>query len=95
MELIISGYFEVAESDAPTVAGAFEEVTAETAREQGCLAVTASRRDDAPGVFHVYSRWASDADFEHHMTLPHTLAFFDIVRPLVTRPSDLVKLRPL
>lgn len=95
MELMISGYFEVSKDDAPIVAKAFADVTAETAKEEGCLAVSASRRDDAPSVFHVYSHWASDAAFERHMNLSHTLAFFEVVRPLLKSPPDLVRLRPI
>ena len=95
MDLIIAGFFEVAEANAPTVAAAFDAVLGETAREEGCLAVTATRRDDAPGVFHIYSRWVDDAAFDHHLALPHTVAFFDTVRPLLTRPANPVRLRPL
>jgi quinol monooxygenase YgiN len=50
-----------------------------------------STRD--PRLFYIHSRWASEAAFEHHAELPHTVRFLERVQPLIDHPLEVTRSR--
>ena len=95
MELFIFGRFHAREGCEAAVAAALREVAGPSREEQGCLAleVYGSIRD--PRLFYIHSRWRSEAAFDRHAELPHTVRFLERVQPLIDHPLDVTRARPL
>jgi quinol monooxygenase YgiN len=79
------------EGKATEVAAAMREVMAPTREEPGCLAIGGYRSTRDPLLFYIYSRWADEAVFERHATLPHTVWFLEQARPLLDQAFEVTR----
>ncbi|HUO93315.1 MAG TPA: putative quinol monooxygenase [Rhizomicrobium sp.] len=86
MELFIFARAHARKGREADVEHAIREVLPETAKEAGCLAVSAYRSTQDPQLFYIHSRWDSEAAFERHIDLPHTQRFVAAIEPLVDHP---------
>ena len=93
MELFIFARFHAREGEAANVAAAIREVLPLSRAEAGCVAIDgfASTRDSR--LFYIHSRWTSEAAFDHHAELPHTVRFLEQVQPLIDHPLDITRAR--
>jgi len=66
-----------------------------TRAEPACLEIAAYRAQRDPREFFICSRWTSEAAFEAHAALPHTVAFLARVQPLIDHPLDVARTRRL
>jgi quinol monooxygenase YgiN len=44
-----------------------------------------------PRLFYIHSRWVSEAAFEVHADLPHTVRFLERVDALLDQPRDVTR----
>ena len=73
------------------VAVALQKVTLLTCDEADCVAIDVFQSTTDRQLFHVHSRWADEAAFNHHATLPHTIEFIERVDALVDRPREVIR----
>lgn len=95
MELFIFAPFHAAEGKTEAVAAALREVVPPTRAEPGCIAIEAFRSTSDARLFYIHSHWADEAAFERHGGMPHTTQFLTHVEPLLDRPLDVTRARPL
>jgi len=95
VELTIFARFHSRQGREDAVAAALREVVEATRAELDCLAIEAYRSTGDRALFHIHSRWPSEAAFETHARLPHTVRFLDRVQPLIDHPIDVSRTRPL
>lgn len=62
---------------------AIRDVITPTRAEADCLAIHLYRSTRDPGLFFIHSRWRSEAAFDAHARLPHTVRFVERVRTLI------------
>jgi quinol monooxygenase YgiN len=95
MELFIFARFHAREGREDEVAAAIREVVPRSRAEPGCRAIAAYRSHGDSRLFYIHSRWADEAAFELHATLPHTVRFLEKVQPVIDHPLDVARTRPL
>ena len=84
MELFIFGRFHARECCEAAVAGALREAAGPSRAEEGCLSLQVYRSVRDSRLFHVHSRSGlSEAAFDRHAELPHTVRFLERVQPLI------------
>ena len=88
MELYIFGRFHARAGNEASVAEAINDVIVPTREEAGCLNIHAFRSIRDSRLFLIHSRWVSEAAFEIHANLPHTVRFLERVEPLIDHPLD-------
>jgi len=88
MELVVVARFHAREGHEASVAAAIAEVATPTKAEPGCRYYGAYRSKRDPRLFFIVSRWISEAKFESHALLPHTVTFLERVQPLIDHPLD-------
>jgi len=84
MELGIIGEFRARPGSEAAVEAAIRKVIPQSRAEHDCLAITAWRSNRDAALFFIHSRWTSEAAFEAHAALPHTVEFIATVEPLLT-----------
>ena len=94
-ELYIFARFHARPGQEEAVAAAVRTVVVPTRAEPGCLAIYACRSTRDPRLFFIHSRWADEAAFEHHATLPHTVAFVERVAALIDHALDVTRAEKL
>lgn len=94
-ELFIFARLHAKESCAAAVAAALQEVVIPTRAEEGCLGIQAFGSIRERRLFYIHSRWRSEAAFDLHASLPHTLHFVAEVESLLEHPLDVTRTRPL
>jgi quinol monooxygenase YgiN len=77
------------------VAAALAAVIPPTRAEAGCLSIEAYRANADGRLFFLCSNWVDEAAFDAHATLPPTVAFLELVRPLIDHPLDVNRTRRL
>lgn len=95
MELFIFARFHASEGQQDAVAAALREVAVPTRAEPGCLAIGTFQSTRDPQLFFIHSRWADEAAFEIHATLPHTVRFIARVQDLIDHPLEVTRTLPL
>ena len=70
-------------------------IEGEQREEEGCLSLQVFQSTRDPRLFYIHSRWTSEAAFEHHAELPHTVRFLERVQPLIDHPLDVTRARGL
>lgn len=75
--------FEVDQSAASKVAGAFNAAVAQTRAESGCLAFELNREARSPNRFVVHEQWRSFQDFEAHHRAAYTAALRDQINAVL------------
>jgi quinol monooxygenase YgiN len=95
MELFIFGRFHARETREATVAAALREVAGPSRDEEGCLSLQVFQSTRDPRLFYIHSRWTSEAAFELHAELPHTVRFLEKVQPLIDHPLDVTRARAI
>jgi quinol monooxygenase YgiN len=95
MELFIFGRFHAREGCEVAVAAALREVAGPSRAEEGCLSLQVYRSVRDSRLFYVHSRWVSEAAFDRHAELPHTVRFLERVQPLIDHPLDVTRARPV
>ena len=93
MELHIFARFHAREGCEAELAAALLEVAAPSREEPGCLDLQDFRSIGDSRLFYIHSRWESEAAFEIHAELPHTLRFLERVRTLIDHPLDVTRAR--
>ena len=93
MELFIFGRFHAREAHEAAVAAALREVAGPSREEEGCLSLQVFQSTRDPRLFYIHSRWTSEAAFDHHAGLPHTVRFLERVRALIDHPLDVTRAR--
>ena len=61
----------------------------------GCVEIHAYRAARDPRLFFIHSRWANEAAFEIHATLPNTVAFVARMEALIDHPFEATRARLL
>ena len=91
MELYIFARFHAREGCEGATEQALQAVLEPSRQDPGCLAIHAfrSRRDNR--LFHIHSRWANEAAFDNHATLPHTVQFVERMEKLIDHPFDITR----
>ena len=95
MELFIFGRFHARETCEAAVAAALREVAGPSREEEGCLSLQVFQSLRDPRLFYIHSRWASEAAFELHAELPHTVRFLERVQPLIDHPLDVTRAKAI
>jgi quinol monooxygenase YgiN len=95
MELDIIARFHARPGRESEVAAAIQAIAQPTRAEPGCIGYQAVRGTRDPALFFIHSRWKDEAAFEHHATLPHTVAFLATVAPLIDHPLDVARTRQI
>ena len=93
MELFIFGRFHARPDNERAVENAVRDVVAPTREETGCLSIHAFRSMRDSQLFYIHSRWESEAAFDIHAGLPHTVRFLEQVQPLIDHPLDVTRAR--
>lgn len=91
MELYIFGRFRARPENETAVAEAINDVLVSTRAEAGCLNIHAFRSIRDTRLFFIHSRWVSEAAFEIHANLPHTVRFIERVEALIDHPLDVIR----
>ena len=91
MELCIFARLHAVPGNESALEQAIKDVLAPTRKEEGCLAVNAFRSIRDPHLFYIHSRWKSEAAFEVHIGLPHTVRFVDLVEPLLDHAFEVTR----
>jgi quinol monooxygenase YgiN len=86
--LTIFARFYAREGREAEVAAAIAEVVPPTRAEADCLHIAGFRDTRDPRLFFIHSRWPTQAAFEIHAGLPHTVRFLEAVRLLVDHELD-------
>ena len=93
MELFIFGRFHAREACEAAVAATLSEVAGPSREEEGCLSLQVFQSTRDPRLFYIHSRWTSEAAFDHHAGLPHTVRFLERAQPLIDHPLDVTRAR--
>jgi quinol monooxygenase YgiN len=93
--LYIFARFHAREGMTERIAAAMDEMLPPVRAETGCISINVFRSLRDGRLFYVHSRWLNEAAFELHATLPHTLRFIEMVKPLIDHPPDVVRAMPL
>jgi quinol monooxygenase YgiN len=91
MELFIFARFHARKGQEDAVAQPLQEVVVPSREEAGCLSIHAFRSTRDSGLFYIHSRWADEAAFDLHATLPHTVRFIERVELLIDHPLDVTR----
>jgi quinol monooxygenase YgiN len=91
MEMSSFVRFYVFEGREEQLQQALVEVVLATRSEEGCLTIHAFRSERNPRLFLIYSRWKSEAAFDHHAKLAHTLTFLQKIEPFLEQPVDVTR----
>src|SRR5690348_17347601 len=94
-ELYVFARFHAREEMEEKVATAMREMLPPVRGETGCISIEVFRSTRDGRLFYLHSRWADEAAFNLHATLPHTQHFIETVETLVDHPLDVVRVRPL
>ena len=86
--LTIFARFHAREGREAEIEAAIVEVVPPTRAEADCLGIAGFRDTRDPRLFFIHSRWTSEAAFERHAGLPHTVRFLETVRGLVDHELD-------
>jgi quinol monooxygenase YgiN len=95
IELFIFGRFHAREGCEAAVAAALREVAGPSREEEGCLSLQVFKSVRDSRLFYVHSRWMSEAAFDRHAELPHTVRFLERVQPLIDPSLDVTRARPI
>jgi quinol monooxygenase YgiN len=92
-ELYIFARFHAREGCEGAVEQALRAVLEPSREEAGCLTIHAFRATRDSRLFHIHSRWTTEAAFENHATLPHTVQFVERMEKLIDHPFDVTRSR--
>lgn len=92
-ELYVFAPFHARAGEEFGVAQALRSVHAATKEEPGCRAHRICRSVRDAALFYVHSIWSSEASFEQHVGLAHTVRFIKQVEPLIDRPLEVTRSR--
>ena len=91
MELFIFARFHARPGQEDAVATALRDVLGPSSKEVGCLSINAFRSVRDPRLFYIHSRWTSEAAFDIHAELAHTVRFTERVEPLIDHRLDVTR----
>jgi quinol monooxygenase YgiN len=93
MELFIFVRVHARAGEEEKIAAAMREMLPPVRAESGCLGIDVFRATRNPRLFFIHSRWADEAAFDRHATLPHTERFLARVAPLIDHELDVTRTR--
>jgi quinol monooxygenase YgiN len=73
------------------VEAAIRDVLPPTREEPGCIGARAFHSSQDARLFYIHSCWRSEAAFDVHRQLPHTLRFLDVVGALIDHDLDVAR----
>jgi quinol monooxygenase YgiN len=88
-------HFEPRPGKADEFRDALLRVNAPSREEPGCISLNVYESVRGPITFAVHSEWVDEAAFELHAQLPHTVAFLEHARTLVTHEVLAQRLRQI
>lgn len=91
MNLYIFARFHAKPGNEGAIEAALHEVVPPTREEAGCLSINTFRSTRDPRLFYLHSRWADEAAFDLHATLPHTVRFIETIQPLIEHELDVTR----
>ena len=94
-ELFIFARFHAKEAEQDSVAATIQEVLGPTRQEPGCLSIDAFGATEDVRLFYIHSRWKTEAAFDLHARLPHTVRFVEQVQTLIDHPLEVTRTRLL
>jgi quinol monooxygenase YgiN len=74
---------------------AFREVVRATRDEPDCVGIEAFRDLRDSRMFYIHSAWKDEDAFEHHATLPHTVAFIARMKELMDQVFEVTRTEPI
>jgi quinol monooxygenase YgiN len=91
MEQTVFVRLHAREGDESSVEEALREVSGPSREEAGCLSFHTFRAVRDRRLFFIHSRWVSEAAFQEHAELPHTVRFLKRVDALLDQPRDVTR----
>jgi len=91
MELYIFARFHARRGNEFALEQALQRVIVPTRQEAGCLSIQLFRSTRDPRLFYIQSRWADEAAFDLHATLPHMEEFIPRAESLIDHPLDVTR----
>lgn len=73
--IVVTGTFEIGESDVDAAKAAAIAMVAETEKEDGCICYRFYQDIGKPNFFRVYEEWQSDEALATHFKAPHMAIF--------------------
>jgi quinol monooxygenase YgiN len=93
VELFVFARFHARPGAEREVEAALHEVIGPSREEAGCLGIQAFRSTRDGRLFYIHSRWADEAAFDLHASLPHTGRFVERVAAVIDHPLDVTRTR--
>ena len=93
MKLFIFARFHAREGRDSELASTLKAISAATRAEPDCLGHQVFQSTKDPRLFFIHSQWTTEAVFERHIGLPHTVQFVEHVEPLIDHELDVVRTR--
>ena len=91
MELFIFTRLHARPTREKALEDALRYLLAISCEQSGCLDIRAFRSTHDARLFYVHSRWANEAAFEAHVSLPQTLRFNKHVKSLIDHPLEVTR----
>jgi quinol monooxygenase YgiN len=91
MELFIFARFHARPRNETALEQELQRVVRATREEAGCLNIQLFRSTRDARLFYIHSRWADEAAFDLHATLPHTMKFLLRAESLIDHPLDVTR----
>jgi quinol monooxygenase YgiN len=91
MELFVFARFHARPGRQGALEQALRAVIGPTREEAGCLRIQLFRSTRDGRLFYIHSRWADEAAFELHATLPHTTQFLSRAESLIDHALDVTR----
>jgi quinol monooxygenase YgiN len=91
MELFVFGRFHARPGNESALEQALQRVVVPTREEPGCLTIRLFHSTRDARLFYIHSRWADEAAFDLHATLPHTTEFLRRAESLIDHTLDVTR----
>jgi quinol monooxygenase YgiN len=90
-EIFIFARFHARPGSEAAVEAAIRDVLPPTREEPGCIGARAFHSIQDARLFYIHSCWRSEAAFDVHRKLPHTLRFLEVVGALIDHDFDVAR----
>ena len=90
-QIYIFGRFHAGPGQENALEAALREVIPPSREEPGCVSIHAFRSTADPQLFYIHSIWISEASFEIHAGLPHTVRFIERMDSLVDQTREVTR----
>ena len=91
MELFVFGRFHVKVGKEKAYAEALGEVLRASRGEEGCLEIHGYRSVRDARLYYIYSKWKSEAAFDEHARMAHTVKYLKRAEELIEHELDVAR----